>query len=337
MSDERCVERLRVSVVVPCYNEENCLTELHRRVSNVCREAAGDSYEIVLVNDGSTDKTWATMLLLRSADPHLVAVNLSRNHGHELALSAGLSICAGERILIIDADLQDPPELLPQMMVRLDAGCDVVYGQRLERAGETWVKRVTSKIFYRLMRRMVDIEIPLDTGDFRLMNRRVLDVLNSMPEQNRFVRGMISWIGLRQEPLPYRREARYAGETKYPFSKLIRLAIDSITGFSVRPLRVASYLGGIAGALGMLLLVYAFYSWVSGIAVPGWTSLMVIVLILGSVQLFVIGLLGEYLGRLYMESKRRPLFVIDSVVRGDVADPKPAGASRNAERIPNPT
>jgi glycosyltransferase involved in cell wall biosynthesis len=337
MSEKKRVEPPRVSVVAPCYNEENGLAELHRRVSNVCREVAGDSYEIVLVNDGSTDNTWATMVLLSSVDPHLVAVNLSRNHGHQLALSAGLSICAGERILIIDADLQDPPELLPQMMVRLDAGCDVVYGQRVGREGETWFKRATAKVFYRLLKRLVDIEIPLDTGDFRLMSRRVLDILNAMPEQNRFVRGMVSWIGLRQESLSYRREARYAGETKYPLSKMFRFAVDAITGFSVRPLRMASYIGGIAGVFGILLLLYVLGSWLSGATVAGWTSLMVIVLILGSVQLFVIGLLGEYLGRLYMESKRRPLFVIDSIVRGDVADPKPASTSRNAERIPNPT
>ncbi|MFZ0694207.1 MAG: glycosyltransferase family 2 protein [Alphaproteobacteria bacterium] len=323
MSEKRHAQRPHISVVAPCYNEEANLAEFYRRVRKVCRDVAGDSYEIVVVDDGSADNTWATMQLLSNDDPHVVAVKLSRNYGHQLALSAGLSVCAGERILIIDADLQDPPELLPQMMARLDAGGDVVYGQRMGREGETWFKRGTAKFFYRLLRRLVDIEIPLDTGDFRLISRRVLDVLNAMPEQHRFVRGMVSWIGLRQESLPYRREARYAGETKYPLSKMVRFAVDAITGFSIRPLRMASYLGGIAGVFGILLLVYVLISWLSGATVAGWTSLMVIVLILGSVQLFVIGLLGEYLGRLYMESKRRPLFVIDSVVRGDIANPKP--------------
>ena len=306
----------RLSVVAPCYNEQDSLDEFHRRVTAACAPVVADDYEIVLVNDGSRDGTWARMLSLSQTDPHVVAVNLSRNHGHQLALSAGLTVCRGERILIIDADLQDPPELLEPMMAKLDEGCDVVYGQRVERHGETRFKRWSATAFYRLLRQLGEVEIPMDTGDFRLMSRRALEVLLAMPERYRFIRGMVTWIGLQQEPLPYERAGRFAGSTGYPLGKMIRFALDAITGFSILPLRAASYLGVLAGCVGLLLLVYVLGSWMLGEIVQGWTSLMVVVLLLGSAQLFVIGLLGEYLGRLYMEAKRRPLFVIENVVRG---------------------
>ena len=305
---------LRLSVVVPCYNEQESVRELHRKVSAVCRQCVGAQYELVLVNDGSTDRTWKIMAELSCADPQLVAVNLSRNHGHQLALSAGLQMCRGDRIFILDADLQDPPELLAEMMARMDQGCDVVFGQRIRREGETAFKRLSAFLFYRLLDRMVEIDIPKDTGDFRLMSRRSLDILNSMPEHHRFIRGMVSWIGLRQEAVPYERAGRFAGETKYPLSKMIRFAIDAITGFSVRPLRMASYCGIGFGIATLLLLSYVFVHYFTGRTVDGWTSLAVIILALGSVQLIVAGVLGEYLGRLYMESKHRPLFVIEEVI-----------------------
>lgn len=303
-----------LSVVIPCYNEADGLLELHRRISEVCRATVEDDYELVLINDGSADATWATMQALSARDPHLVVINLSRNYGHQLALSAGLQLARGERVFILDADLQDPPELLPKMMARVDAGCDVVFGQRIKRDGETAFKKITAFAFYRVLDRLVDIDIPPDTGDFRLMTRRAVDVLNSMPEHHRFIRGMVSWIGLRQEALPYDRAARFAGETKYPLSKMIKFAIDAITGFSVRPLRVASYLGLICGALCMLMMAYVFGSYSMGHTVDGWASLAIILLALGSVQLFVAGVIGEYLGRLYMESKGRPLYVIQEVI-----------------------
>ena len=320
------VDRLLLSVVTPCYNEESNIVELHRRVSVVCASTVGTNYEIVLVNDGSRDSTWAKMIALTLQDPRVVAVNLSRNHGHQLALSAGLSICRGERILILDADLQDPPELLPRMMERMDDGVDIVYGQRMERSGETAFKKASAALFYRVFRRLVDIEIPLDTGDFRLMSRRALDILNSMPENFRFIRGMVSWIGLRQEPLPYDRASRFAGETKYPLSKMLRFALDGITAFSTKPLRIASYIGAMTGLFSLGLIVYVVSSWMRGFAVPGWTSLTVITLVLGSSQLLVLGLLGEYIGRLYIESKRRPLFIIQDILRGE--DAKPNGLPR---------
>ncbi|HUW27539.1 MAG TPA: glycosyltransferase family 2 protein [Sulfuriferula sp.] len=305
---------LKLSVVIPCYNEEEGVHELHRRVSAVCQASIGDSYELVLVNDGSRDATWKIMGEISRADKHVVAINLSRNHGHQLALSAGLQMCRGERVFVLDADLQDPPELLPQMMARMDDGCDVVFGQRIKREGETLFKKASAYAFYRLLDRMVDIDIPPDTGDFRLMSRRAVDILNSMPEHHRFIRGMVSWIGLRQEALLYERAARFAGETKYPLSKMIRFAIDAITGFSVRPLRIASYIGIFSGIATLLLLIYVLVHYFTGYSVEGWTSLAVIVLLLGSAQLLVAGVMGEYLGRLYVESKGRPLFIIQEIV-----------------------
>ncbi|MDO8370149.1 MAG: glycosyltransferase family 2 protein [Candidatus Nitrotoga sp.] len=303
-----------LSVVVPCYNEEDGVLELHRRVSAVCLGCVGVDYELVLVNDGSRDATWKIMRELSEVDKHVVAVNLSRNHGHQLALTAGLQMCRGERVFILDADLQDPPELLPKMMERMDGGCDVVFGQRIKREGETAFKKASAFAFYRLLNSMVDIDIPRDTGDFRLISRRAVDILNSMPEHHRFIRGMVSWIGMRQEALPYERAARFAGETKYPLSKMIRFAIDAITGFSVRPLRIASYLGICFGIATLSLLGYVIVNYFLGHTVEGWTSLAVIILTLGSVQLFVAGVMGEYLGRLYIESKGRPLFIIQEVV-----------------------
>ncbi len=311
-----------LSVVIPCYNEEDSLAELYKRLRGVCEKCV-DSFEIVLVDDGSSDRTWAGICALIADTPTVVGIKLSRNHGHQLALSAGLSVARGARILIIDADLQDPPELLPEMLRLMDEGVDVVYGQRTSRAGESAVKRGTAAIFYRVLDRLTDVKIPVDTGDFRLLSRRALDVLTSMPEQNRFIRGMVSWIGFRQVALRYERHERFAGETKYPFSKMIALAIDAVTSFSTRPLRLASFFGFGFGLVGLSGLVYTVGSWMSGRVVAGWTSATSIFLIMGSAQMFVLGIIGEYLGRLYTEAKRRPLFVIESVIRHPDSAPSP--------------
>ena len=302
-----------LSVVVPCFDEASSLRELYRRLTTVCGQI-GD-FEVVLVNDGSRDATWNVMLELANMDPRLTLINLSRNHGHQLALTAGLRFARGKRILIIDADLQDPPELLPDMMKLMDDGADVVFGQRRRREGESSFKKLTAKFFYRLLRHMTDVDIPADTGDFRLMSRRSLDVLNSMPEQSRFIRGMVSWIGLKQVPLLYDREPRFAGQTKYPLLKMVRFAIDAISGFSIVPLRVASVAGAIMAGISLTLLSYTMGAWLLGQTVVGWTSLSTIVLSVSSVQLLVLGIMGEYLGRLYMQSKDRPLFIIDTVYR----------------------
>ncbi|NQU72687.1 MAG: glycosyltransferase family 2 protein [Rhodospirillales bacterium] len=310
-----------VSAIVPCYNEEDCIAELYGRLSAACREAAEDNYEIILVNDGSKDRTWSLIEQMSQTDSHIIGVNLSRNHGHQLALTAGLSIANGQRIFIIDADLQDPPELLVPMMTRLDAGVDVVFGQRRKREGETVFKRVMASIFYRFLDYLTEFPIPRDTGDFRLISRRALNALLAMPEQFRFVRGMVSWIGYRQEAYIYDRAGRFAGTTNYPFTKMLRLAIDAITGFSIRPLRLASHLGILLAMLSIPLIAYILIGWFSGKTVEGWTSLMAVVVILGSVQMLVLGLIGEYLGRTYMQTKDRPLFIVQDVV-GRLTEPQ---------------
>lgn len=319
----------RLSAVVPCYDEESALPELYKRVTAACKSVVGERYEIVLVNDGSSDRTWDEINRLCASDSAIVGVDLSRNHGHQLAVTAGLSLCRGDRILILDADLQDPPELLPEMFRLMDEGAEVVYGKRTVRIGESWFKRVTARIFYRLVNRLSDVDIPEDTGDFRLLSRRALDVLRQMPEQHRFIRGMVSWIGFTQVPIYYERPPRVSGNTKYPISKMIQFAFDGITGFSIRPLRLAAYTGAIVAFAALSLIVYIMWYYFSFGVVRGWTSLLSIILFLGGAQMLFLGLIGEYLGRLFLEAKRRPLFVIKDIVRaaGDtqVGAPKANG------------
>ena len=307
--------RPALSVVAPCYNEQDVLPEFLRRVAAVLDELGGTA-EIVLVDDGSHDRTWQVMTDAAAADSRVVAVRLMRNHGHQLALTAGLSVCRGERILIIDADLQDPPELLREMMALMDQGADVVYGQRRQRDGESLFKRATAAAFYRLIGRMTDVEIPLDAGDFRLITRRVLDLLIAMPERHRFVRGMVAWIGGKQVPLPYDRKARAAGESKYPLAKMLRFAADAITAFSVVPLMASMTIGWIMAAIGFAFFVYSIVGWAFGHTLPGWTSLMAAVGLLGGMQFLMLGIIGAYLGRLYDQSKGRPLFMIREIVGG---------------------
>ena len=309
-----------LSVVIPCYNEEACLDELYRRVAAVARGVAEDDHEILLVNDGSRDGTWTGMQRLAATDPRLTVINLARNHGHQLALTAGLDLARGDTVLIIDADLQDPPELLPAMLETMRAErADVVYGVRRERAGESAMKKFTASVFYRLLARLTDTRIPLDAGDFRLMSRRALNALLAMPEQSRFIRGMVAWVGFRQVPFAYDRPERFAGETHYPFSKMLRLALDAVTGFSTAPLRLASHAGLVLTGLSVLIGLYIAVAWVRGHTVAGWTSLMLLVLGIGAVQMFVLGLIGEYIGRLYIEAKRRPLYIVADVIGGSRA------------------
>jgi dolichol-phosphate mannosyltransferase len=303
-----------VSIVVPCFNEEACLTALYERLTAAARAAVGTDYEIVLVNDGSRDRSWPMMRQLADEDPQVMAVNLSRNHGHQLALTAGLDLCSGDKILIIDADLQDPPELLSVMLQTMhETEADVVYGVRKSRRGDTAFKRATAHGFYRLLSRATEVDIPLDTGDFRLMSRRALDALLAMPEQARFIRGMVAWIGFKQIPFPYDRDERFAGETKYPLKKMIRFALDALTGFSSAPLKLASFAGMALSVGSLLLLLYIAYAWITGHNIQGWTSLMLVVVVLGAVQMFVLALMGEYIGRLYNEVKGRPLYIVQEV------------------------
>ena len=315
-----------LSVVIPCFNEADNLEQLVARVTAACSEAVADQYEIVLVNDGSKDRTWPIIAGFADQSPHVIAVNLARNHGHQLALSAGLQICRGDLVMVMDADLQDPPELLSALLEKMAEGYDVVYGQRISRAGETLFKRASASLFYRILQRMVDVPIPPDTGDFRIMSRRVVEHLNAMPERFRFIRGMVSWVGFNQTALPYERDARCAGESNYPLKKMIAFALDAVTSFSTLPLRMTTYLGLIAGATGLATLSWVLVSYLLGNVMTGWTSIAGLILILGSVQLIVLGVMGEYLGRLYMESKSRPLFIIDEVRARPVPSRPPARA-----------
>ncbi|AOR77144.1 glycosyltransferase family 2 protein [Novosphingobium resinovorum] len=323
----------RLSVVVPCYNEEAVLLMLEARLAAACREQVGEDYEIVLVNDGSTDRTWPLICVLAERNPRVLGVDLSRNHGQQLAVTAGLQICRGELIMMIDADLQDPPELLGAMIERIEAGADVAYGQRVARHGESAFKRGTASLFYKLLNRLSEQNIPVDTGDFRLMTRRVVDQLNAMPERCRFMRGMVSWLGFEQVAVPYERDARRAGETKYSVRRLMSLAIDAITSFSTVPLRLASHLGVLSGFAGFALLFWAIWRWSENGVIIGWTSTIAVMLIMGSIQLIILGVFGDYLGRLYIESKGRPLFIVREVrsqsrasERGPVVMPLTVGA-----------
>jgi polyisoprenyl-phosphate glycosyltransferase len=334
-----------LSIVVPCYNEEACLELLHRRLTDAAQRVVGEDYEIVLINDGSRDGSWLLMRRLADADPRLVCLDLSRNHGHQLALTAGLDLARGELILIVDADLQDPPELLGPMLETMRAEqADVVYGVRHTRAGETRFKKATAHAFYRLLANATEIDIPVDAGDFRLMSRRALDVLLAMPEQARFIRGMVAWIGFRQVPFLYDRAERAAGETKYPLRKMLRFALDALTGFSSAPLKLASHFGLLLSAGSLLIILYILYGFVTGQSIPGWTSLMLVVVVLGAVQMFVLAMMGEYIGRLYSQAKQRPLYIVQEIAGrterrkgrlGQIAEATPpqlAAATANSDR-----
>ena len=329
-----------LSVVVPCYNEEQVLRTLYRRTRDACEALEplgrgsdgnggddggdggdGGGWELVMVNDGSRDATWALMTALAAEDPRVVAVDLSRNHGHQLALTAGLSLARGRRVLVLDADLQDPPELLGELWRRLDDGADVAYGRRRSRAGEGRFKLATASLFYRLINALTDTPIPRDTGDFRLMSRRVADALAAMPERHRFVRGMVAWLGFRQEAVDYDRDPRLAGETKYPLRKMLRFATDAVTSFSTKPLRLATYLGSaLAFVVTPLILGYALVSYLFFSIEPGWTSLICTLTLLGGVQLLVMGIHGEYLARLFEQGQGRPLYLIREVRAGPEPD-----------------
>ncbi len=311
-----------LSVVAPCYNEEQSLPTFVERMGAAC-EGLGVTYEILLLNDGSRDGTWECIKSIVAARANIVGVNLSRNHGHQLAVTAGLSLARGERVLVIDADLQDPPELVGKMMASMDRGYDVVYGRRAKRIKESRFKLLTASLFYRLLHALSDVDIPRNTGDFRLMSRSVVDRLNMMPERDRFIRGMVAWLGGRQTELVYDRDARFAGRTKYTTVKMLRLAIDGITSFSTAPLRVASLLAAIGAGLGGVIALYAFIGFMTGRTATGWTSQALITVFFGVGQLACLAIFGAYLGRMYTQLKGRPLFLIDEITASPVTE-KPA-------------
>jgi glycosyltransferase involved in cell wall biosynthesis len=319
-----------ISVIAPIHNEAETISELHRRLTSVLAELG--SYEIVLVDDGSTDGSWELMLALAPSDPHLRLVRLSRNFGHQAALTAGLEAARGDAVVLMDADLQDPPELIPSLVAKWREGFDVVYGLRTRREGETLFKRSTASLFYRLLRGMTRIEIPADAGDFRLLSRRAVDALARMPERARFLRGMTSWLGFPQAGVQYERDARYAGQTKYPTRRMIGFALDAMTSFSTTPIRVVTGLGFVlvvfcVGVLGWTVYIKVF----TNTAVAGWTSLLIVVLLLGGMQLVSLGIIGQYVGRIFEEAKQRPLFVVGETVEGGTAsatESPTAGAMR---------
>jgi len=300
-----------LSVVIPCMNEEAVIGETARRLIAVLG-AADFHFELIFVDDGSKDSTPKILRELQSSDARVRVVRLSRNFGHQVAITAGIEHAGGDAVAVIDADLQDPPEVLLEFVAKWLDGYDVVYGVRSEREGETAFKLWTAKLFYRLIGRLSDTEIPLDTGDFRLMDRRVVDALLSMPERDRFVRGMVSWLGFSQVSVEYKRAARFAGETKYPLFKMLKFATDGIVSFSTIPLRLATWIGFLASALstvGIVVVLLERYFGVFGL-VKGWSSTVIAVLFIGGVQLVCLGIIGEYVGRIYGESKRRPLYVV---------------------------
>lgn len=303
-----------ISVVVPAYNEQEVLPEFHARTSAVLRELALP-YEIVFVNDGSKDETLRVMHSLRDADPNITIVELSRNFGKEIALTAGLDQSRGEVVVVIDADLQDPPEMIPDFIAAWRQGFDIVYAVRTEREGETWLKKTTAAAFYRLIQSVSRIQIPKDTGDFRLMSRRAIDALSGLREHHRFMKGLFSWIGFPSKPIYYKRAPRAAGETKWNYWKLWNFALEGITSFTIAPLKIATYIGLSVACGAFLYAAFVIYKTLTyGDPVQGYPSLMVVVLFLGGAQLMFTGILGEYLGRVFNEVKQRPLYLLTDVL-----------------------
>ncbi len=305
-----------LSVVIAAYNEAEALPAMHARLCRVL-DGMGLPAQVVYVDDGSRDATWRVLCELASNDARVQLLRLSRNFGKELALTAGLDRADGEAVVVLDADGQDPPELLPDFVAKWREGFDVVYGKRSSRAGESWLKRFTASAFYRLINRLSQTSIPADTGDFRLMSRRVVLALRDLRERQRFMKGLFAWVGYPQVAIEYQREARIAGRSKFNYWRLWNFALEGITGFSTAPLRVATYLG-----LGTSLAAFGFGGWIilrtllHGDPVPGWPSMMAVVLFLGGVQLMALGVIGEYLGRLYLEAKQRPLYLVQEWLPG---------------------
>ena len=325
--------RSLLSVVVPCLDEEAVVAETHRRLVAVLETVPDFDFELVYVDDGSRDATLEHLREFQRTDPRVRVLVLARNFGSELAMTAGLAEAAGDVVALMDADLQDPPEVILEMLDRWRQGAVIAYGLRSERAGENRYKRWTSKVFYRLMRCIADVPIPLDAGDFRVMDRRAVEALLAMPERDRFTRGLVAWTGFRQDPVPYRRHPRLAGRTKFPFRKLLRLAVDGILSFSLLPLRLAIWIGFLAAGLALSGVVYALLvrlftdTWVSG-----WAALFIAVSFLGGVQLVLIGVLGEYLGRIYGEVKRRPLYFVKERLGFASAEPRGVFGAKPAAR-----
>ncbi|MGD8276776.1 MAG: glycosyltransferase family 2 protein [Gemmatimonadota bacterium] len=310
-----------LSIVVPVYNETEVIDAFYERMTAVARSLPFAAYEILFIDDGSADDTWARVRGYAERDPAIRPLKLSRNFGHQAAITAGLDHARGDCVVIIDSDLQDPPEVVPEMVARWREGYDVVYGRRSSREGEGRMKLLTASAFYRLLNRLTRINIPVDVGDFRLLSRRAADQLRGLREQDRFVRGLVSWIGFRQTGVTYARDRRYAGDTKYPFRRMMNFALDGITSFSTVPLKLAMWLGYAASALAFIYLVSVFVQkFILQNTIQGWATIMVALLFLGGVQLICIGIMGEYIGRIFNEIKGRPLYVVEEFLDDSAHD-----------------
>lgn len=317
-----------LSVVVPVFNESQVIGAFYARATTALSAIPGFDYEIIFVNDGSRDDSQEQLNELVARDSHVRVIKFSRNFGHQIAISAGIDHALGDCVAVIDADLQDPPEVIRDMTEKWKEGFDVVYGVRKKRKGESRMKLITAALYYRLLKNMVKIDIPVDVGDFRLMSRRATDELKKLREKDRFVRGLVSWIGFKQTGVEYERDSRFAGETKYPYRKMLKFALDGVTSFSTLPLKLATWLGYIASLFAFAYLAYVFGQRAFGYTVQGWATTMVGMLFLGGVQLICLGIIGEYLGRIFNEIKPRPMYVVEERTgRGFVTTPALEGTS----------
>lgn len=302
----------KYSIVIPIYNEEESIKELYRRLCQILNSLEAES-ELIFINDGSHDSSLAILQNLQQQDSRIKIIDFSRNFGHQLAITAGLDYVSGQACVIMDADLQDPPEVIPELIKAWQNGYEVVYAVRNQREGETWFKKAAAAAFYKILKKLTETDIPLNTGDFRLLDKKVVDAFHNVRERHRFVRGIISWLGFRQTSVYYNREARFAGETKYPFWKMFKFALDGITSFSHRPLQLATWLGFLFSITSFLYAIWAIsIKLFTNQTVPGWTSLIVTILFLGGIQLLTLGIIGEYVGRMFDDVKQRPLYVVRS-------------------------
>ena len=309
----------KISIVVPMYYEEEVAKECYSRLKGILEKIENYNYEIIFINDGSKDKTLSILMEIAEKDKNVKVISFARNFGHQCAVTAGLQYVTGDAIVIIDADLQDPPELIPDMLKLWEDGNDVIYGKRKSREGESKFKLLTASMFYKTLNALSDVEIPKDTGDFRLVDRKVVDVINSLPEHNKFLRGLFSWVGFKQTPFEYERKERFAGKTKYPLKKMLKLAQDGIFSFSTKPLRIVGTMGIISIAISIIILIYAILSYIFNWnnLTAGWTSLMVTMTFLSGMILISLWMIGEYIGRIYDETKRRPQYIIEKTYNID--------------------
>jgi len=304
---------MKISVIIPCFNEEDVIETTYQRVKKVLDEMSED-YEILCINDGSKDETLAILESIAKNDKKIKILSFSRNFGHQPAVTAGIHHCSGDVAIIIDADLQDPPELFPEMIkIYLERKCNVVYAVRTQREGRIFFKKITAKFYYRLLNHLSDVHLPKDTGDFRLIDRKVMEEFKNLPERNKYIRGLISWLGFKQEPVYYKRETRFAGETKYPINKMLRFALTGMLYFTKKPLKLAVTLGLFCFFIGIMMAIYVIFRklFMESEVVSGWASTMIIIIFFGGVQLLSIGILGEYIGSIFDELKKRPEYVIE--------------------------